>query len=119
MTRQALGWRPLLSILLAAVTGLAAAMLDTSRGFDDMGVLVTGLVLGAGLAGFVAGPLPASWIVLLALLAGLPVPMAELLAGGTPVAFAATVLAAVGAIIYGIAIRVLFHREWRTLIQGR
>jgi putative peptidoglycan lipid II flippase len=29
------------------------------------------------------------------------------------------VLAAVGAIIYGIAIRVLFHREWRTLIQGR
>ena len=29
------------------------------------------------------------------------------------------VLAAVGAIIYGIAIRVLFRREWRTLIQGR
>jgi hypothetical protein len=25
----------------------------------------------------------------------------------------------VGAIIYGIAIRALFHREWRTLIQGR
>jgi hypothetical protein len=29
------------------------------------------------------------------------------------------VLAAVGAIIYGIAIGVLFNREWRTLIRGR
>ena len=107
MTRQRIGWRPLLSSLLAAVTGLAAAMLDTSRGFDDMGVLVTGLVLGAGLAGFVAGPLPASWIVLLALLAGLPVPVAELLAGGTPVAFAATVLAAVGATVGWFAARLV------------
>jgi hypothetical protein len=107
VTRQALGWRPLLSILLAAVTGLAAAMLDTSRGFDDMGVLVTGLVLGAGLAGFVAGPLPASWIVLLALLAGLPVPVAELLAGGTPVAFAATVLAAIGVAVGWFAARLV------------
>jgi putative peptidoglycan lipid II flippase len=29
------------------------------------------------------------------------------------------VLAGVGAIIYGIAIRVLFSREWRTLMRGR
>jgi hypothetical protein len=29
------------------------------------------------------------------------------------------VLAVIGAIIYGIAIRVLFSREWRDLIQGR
>ena len=29
------------------------------------------------------------------------------------------VLAAVGAIIYGIAIRVLFRREWRDLMSGR
>jgi putative peptidoglycan lipid II flippase len=29
------------------------------------------------------------------------------------------VLAVLGAIIYGIAIRVLFNREWRSLIQGR
>jgi len=48
-------------------------------------------------------------------------PVRALFAGWTSLREEMTllVLAALGAIIYGIAIRVLFHREWRTLIQGR
>ncbi len=48
-------------------------------------------------------------------------PVRALFAGWTSLRDEMTllVLAAVGAIIYGIAIRALFHREWRTLIQGR
>jgi putative peptidoglycan lipid II flippase len=48
-------------------------------------------------------------------------PIRALFAGWTSLRAEMTllVLAAVGAIIYGIAIRILFHREWRALIQGR
>ena len=48
-------------------------------------------------------------------------PVSALFAGWTSLRNEMTllVLAAVGAIIYGIAIRVLFSREWRDLIQGR
>jgi hypothetical protein len=68
-------------------------------------VLVVGLVLGSSLAAFIAGPVRPAWIALLALVAGLPVPVAELVAGGSPVAFAATALAAVGATIGWAAAR--------------
>jgi putative peptidoglycan lipid II flippase len=48
-------------------------------------------------------------------------PVGGLFAGWTSLRdeMALLTLAAIGAIIYGIAIRALFHREWRTLIQGR
>jgi hypothetical protein len=99
--------RRLLSLLVAIVTGLGAAILDTGRGFDDMGVLVTGLVFGGALSAVVAGRVRPGWLVLLALLAGLPVPLAEFTAGGSPVAFAATVLAAIGVGIGAIATRLM------------
>lgn len=99
--------RRVFSVLIAIVTGLGAAILDTGPGFDDMGVLVTGLLFGSALAAFVAGRVRALWLVLLVLLAGLPVPVAELIANGSPVAFAATVLAAIGVGIGAIAARVM------------
>jgi hypothetical protein len=99
--------RRLVSLLVAIVTGPGAAILDTGRGFDDMGVLVTGLVFGGALSAFVAGRVRPGWLVLLVLVAGLPVPGAELVAGGTPVAFAATVLAAIGVGIGAIATRLV------------
>jgi putative peptidoglycan lipid II flippase len=48
-------------------------------------------------------------------------PVQDLFAGWTSLRheMILVVLAVIGAIIYGIAIRVLFSREWRDLIQGR
>jgi hypothetical protein len=97
--------RPLLGLAIAAVTGLAGAAVDTSRGFDDTGVLVAGLVLGAAIAALAAGRTGWGWLVLLVLAVGLPVPVAEALAGGQLAAFAAIVFAAAGVAVGGAAAR--------------
>jgi putative peptidoglycan lipid II flippase len=48
-------------------------------------------------------------------------PVSSLFAGRTSLRDELTliVLAGIGAITYGIGIRLLFHRDWRTMIQGR
>ena len=53
--------RRLVGLAIAIATGLGSAILDTGPGFDDTGVLVTGLVVGSALAAFTAGRAPLPW----------------------------------------------------------
>lgn len=74
-------------------------MLDTRPGFDDTGVLAVGLVGGGVMAGLGSGTAAPVWILLMSLAAGLPVPLAELLAKGPSAEpFVAVAFGAVGVV---------------------
>jgi hypothetical protein len=85
----------LLLAVLAIAIGLGLAWLDTRPHFDDTGVLVTLLFAIPVPIAAISGRRPWLW----ALLVGAPVPLAELVSGGSPAAVAAIAVAGVGAAI--------------------
>jgi hypothetical protein len=102
------GPRRWLGLAVALATGLAGAYLDTRPGFDDTGLLVFALLIGGTVAAAVAGRVGPLWIATLIAAVGLPVPVAELAAGGSAASLAAVAVAAIG-VAAGVGITRLLH----------
>ena len=87
--------RLIVGLAIAVVAGIAIGYVDSRPGWDDTGITAVSLLLAGGIAAFMARRLP--WLVALA--AGIWVPLFELpfLASGGPVA--ALAFAGVGAAI--------------------
>jgi hypothetical protein len=92
----------LLLVAVALAIGLAIAGLDSRPGWDDTGVTVGLLVLGAGVAAALDGRRPWLWT----LLVGAPLPIVEIVGQASPSAapLIAVLFAAVGASL-GILVR--------------
>ena len=93
--RAAASSRLIAGLAIAIVAGIAIGYVDSRPGWDDTGVTAVSLLLSGGVAAFVAGRLP--WLVAVA--AGIWVPLFERssLASGGPLA--ALVFAGIGATI--------------------
>ena len=100
-----------LGIGIALIVGLAAAAVDARPGFDDTGVLAFGIAIGAALAAVASRGRSVPALGLLALAAGLPVPVIEIGAGGSAASLVALVFAAIGAAIGGALTRLVGPRS--------
>lgn len=85
--------RFLAALVLAAVAGIAIALMDSSPGFDDTGVTVGSVFLGAAVTAAIAGRRP--WLP--ALLVGGFVPLIEIPQGGGGAPLVTLLFAGVGA----------------------
>jgi hypothetical protein len=79
--------------VLAVLTGIAIALVDSSPGFDATGISAVGLVAAAFATTAIGGRRP--W--LFALLGGMWVPLVEIVAGGSMASLLAFVFSGIGA----------------------
>ena len=95
--------RDLILAAIALAIGIALAWMDSSPGFDAVGITVGLLILSSALVAGAAGRWPWLW----ALLIGAPIPIAEVPPTGGTAPFVALAFAAVGAGIGYLARRAL------------
>jgi hypothetical protein len=90
---QRMSTRDLLLVVAAAGVGAVIAFVDSRPGWDDTGITVGLLVVGAALVAAASGRRPWLW----ALLVGAWTPALEIATGGSLASLAALAFAAVGA----------------------
>jgi hypothetical protein len=93
-------WSTVGLVAIALAFGIAIAVIDSSPHWDDTGVTIGSLVIGAGVIAGIAGRRPWLW----ALLVGAPAPVLEIAMTGNTGALLALVFASIGA-VSGWAVR--------------
>jgi hypothetical protein len=99
--------RSWLAALLATVSGIALALVDSGPGFDATGLTVVGLVVAAFLAVVVAGTSRLAVAVRLGILVGAWIPILEFGAGAGAASLAAIVFAVAGSVAAFATLRAL------------
>jgi hypothetical protein len=97
--------RPLVSIVVSVAGGIAIALLDSRRGYDDTGITAGLLAVAALLAVLIEGSGRVVRVVAIALLAGIWIPIFEIAAPGTYGPLLAFVFTTVGAFIGWVVVR--------------
>lgn len=99
------GLRALVAIGLALAAGLALGFIDSRPGYDATGITAVGLAIAAFAAVIVDGSGRPLRVAMLAVLAGIWIPIIEVAPPGTYGPFAALVFAAAGAIVGMLLLR--------------